>query len=154
MATISELENAKTELEALIARNSALGLDVDSLYDSVDEINDRIADLEAEALAEEEAEEDEDYVPSPRVQVEIDDRPVKMVIHVRESGTAVPTKANVHEGDTYYDVVESCGIRSFINGEERKMRTNLGPVEDMMLPVEDGTTILVVSMPKIDGGLN
>lgn len=141
MATISELENAKTELEALIARNSALGLDVDSLRDSVDEINDRIADLEAEALAEEE-------------EAEIDDRPVKMVIHVRESGTAVPTKVNVHEGDTYYDVVESCGIRSFINGEERKMRTNLGPVEDMMLPVEDGTTILVVSMPKIDGGLN
>lgn len=139
MATIAELENAKTELEALIAKNEALGLDVDSLRDSVDQINDRIADLEAEAEAEAE---------------DVDDRPVKMVIHVRESGTAVPTKANVHDGDTYYDVVESCGIRTFINGEERKMRTNLGPVEDMMLPVEDGTTILVVSMPKIDGGLN
>lgn len=144
MATISELENAKTELEALIAKNEALGLDVDSLRDSVDQINDKIADLEAEAEAEE----------PQRAQVVVDDRPVKMVIRVRESGTAVPTMANVHEGDTYYDVVESCGIRSFINGEERKMRTNLGPVEDMMLPVEDGTTILVVSMPKIDGGLN
>lgn len=149
MATIAELENAKTELEALIAKNEALGLDVNSLMYTVDEIDDKIAELEDEA-----AEEVDHYGHAPRTQVEVDDRPVKMVIHVRESGTAVPTKANVHEGDTYYDVVESCGIRSFINGEERKMRTNLGPVEDMMLPVEDGTTILVVSMPKIDGGLN
>lgn len=136
MATIEEMKAQRTELEAQVENLERLGVDTGALYDAIDELDTRIQRAETE---EEE-------------QQAVEQRAVRFQIKLRESGTSDTTMVDVYEGDTYEDVAERNGIACFINGDERKMRTNLGAVADMEDVVKDGVTRLTVSLPKIDPG--